>query len=502
MLQPTLWFLLVLVSTVASSQHEHPVSDNPELVTAEVFYPNGSFVVVSINTTKIQTDYNNVPCPGVDLQELRQARLVALKEWVERTNQDMEYILSVYDKRATPDIVDGKISEFLHVFSVPGFGAFSALKVAAEYSVLAADPNGIHLFMYLDPTSIVWRDDGITVDYNVIINYTFPLLGFSLDGFVSEQTAVYPPCSDKIWVDASLQDPLVVRFLGSRSGAYSKEENCLDIMRFCTGPNQVYATYDDCISYMTGVEQKPHPCPGGYIANDSVCYNFHKKSAEYLPEVHCPHVSPTSSVCRDFCLVRGCGNCHANAECILTTKPGELLSSYACKCKEGYIGDGQTCTKATCTGAWNCPTSYNFATCVNSTCGCKKAGGFLWDGSKSDVCSCGRNEKVYYVNGEPECMPLGRCRELWQCPQKYNTVSCSTYGTNALLPFKTCLCNYGYDNLGFARDCQCSAPKREIWSPSKNGFVCLRPDECSEGYHCSSGKTCQKAPSSWLGTCV
>ncbi|SPN78923.1 EGF-like domain-containing protein, partial [Brazilian cedratvirus IHUMI] len=106
MLQPTLVFLLLLASFVASSQHEHPVSDNPELITAEVFYPNGSFTVVSINTTKILTEYNNVPCPGVDLTKLKQDRLKVLKEWVERTNQDMDYILSVYDKDATPDIVN------------------------------------------------------------------------------------------------------------------------------------------------------------------------------------------------------------------------------------------------------------------------------------------------------------------------------------------------------------------------------------------------------------
>nr|WIL04959.1 EGF-like protein [Cedratvirus duvanny] len=502
MLQPTLWFLLVLVSLVASSQHGHPVSDNPELITAEVFYPNGSFVVLSVNTTKIQTDYNNLPCPGVDLEELKKDRTKVLQEWVTRTNYDIPHILNVYDKDATPDTVNGTISEFLHVFSIPGFGAFSAKKVAEEYSILAVDPSGVHLFSYLDPTSLVWKEDGITVSYNIVTNYTFYNGAFSLDGFVSDQIAVFTPCSNKIWVDSSLQDPLITRFFGSQTASTPVEENCMYIMQYCTGDNQVYSTLEECIAYMKQVERKVQPCPGGYIANNTICYNFHRKSAAYLPQVHCPHVSPTSTVCRDFCLTRGCGNCDANAECVLTTRPGEILSTYACKCKEGYIGNGQTCSKATCTGAWSCPTSYNFATCVNSTCGCKKAGGFLWDGSKNDVCSCGRNEEVYYVNGEPQCMPLGRCREVWQCPQKDNTVRCDVYGTNALLPFKTCLCNYGYDNLGFARDCQCSAPKREIWSPSANGFVCLTPDECSENYHCASGKTCQKSSGSWLGTCV
>lgn len=482
--------------------------DHPELIPTEVFFPDGSFIMTTINATVVQNNYKNNPCPGVDPVALREERLKVLNKWVTRTNRDAEYILQVYDEVAAPDTVNGNISEYLHIFSAVPIGTLAAMRVAAEYAILAVNPNGVHLYSSLDPASIYWHPDNITVSYNIITNYTFYGGAFTLDGFVSQQTMVFVPCGTKVWVDASLQDPLAVRFLSSNSQRVTPEQICDLVIPSCTGKNTVYNSYKECLDYMRSVANNTQPCPAGYIGNTTICYQFHANSAVFLPEVHCPHTLPNSTVCRNFCLTRGCGNCSKDAVCVSENAPGDILTKYKCKCKEGYVGDGETCTKVPCLASWQCPGDYNFVTCNNGTCGCRTSGGFLWNSTQQalnerKICSCGPNETVQWYNNAPECIPKGRCREAWQCPQKNkNSITCAPYGTNPLIPYGTCLCNYGYDNPGFARDCQCSTPKREVWSETTKRSVCLSPSECTANHQCSSGRCHFNSTQDWLGTCV
>ncbi|AGC02239.1 hypothetical protein H012_gp213 [Acanthamoeba polyphaga moumouvirus] len=501
------FFMLSFINSISCQNHNH--SESPELINAEVFFPNGSFVIVTINATVLENDYKYNPCPGVDMEALRQQRLEVLKIWVTRTNYDVPHLLNVYKTYGTSDILNNKISEYLNLLSIDEIGTFSALEVASEYAILAVDPNGVQLYSQLDPASIKWSNDNISLTYNIITNYTFKSSGITLDGFVNEQYLRYRPCTAEVWIDYSRQDTLVTRYLSSRSTSQSSPEEICDlVMSACTGVNQVYPTYAACLEYMTGVASNAEPCPSKYIGNTTTCHKFHANSAVYLPQVHCPHVRPyNSTVCRDFCLTRGCGDCDPNAECVFGNKFGSLVPKYECRCRDGYVGNGKTCSRVSCSATYQCPSNYNYASC-NATCGCKTSGGFYWNSSQSAVnqnnaCQCRDGENVYWNNGVPECIPIGRCHEVWQCPQadtQYNSIKCRKYGTNSVIPFNTCLCNYGYENLGFAYDCQCPAPGKEVWSNSQNSVLCLIPSECTENYHCTSGQ-CLIPPGKWLGVC-
>ncbi|AUV58747.1 EGF-like domain-containing protein [Bandra megavirus] len=503
--------MLLLGMFSASNAMDGHTVEYPELINAEAFFPNGSFAMISLNSTILENNYKYNYCPGVDMDALRELRLEVLEKWVSRTNQDFDHILDIYRTYGTTDtLANGTISPYIHLFIADGIGTYSGREVAAEYALLAVDPSGVHLFSQLDASSVQWNNDNISAIYNIITNYTFYNGAFSLDGFINTQYIRYEPCTANVWIDYSRQDPLVSRFLAASTGAQaSPQEICTVIMDSCTGSNQVYDTFQDCVNYMSGVAANSEPCPGKYIGNTTTCHKFHANSAIYLPEVHCPHVRPyTSTVCRDFCVTRGCGNCDPNAECVFNTPFGKLVPTYECRCRDGYVGDGKTCTRIPCQGDWNCPSDYSYTKC-NGTCGCRTSGGFLWNSTQDAInqnkaCGCGENEFINWFNGSPECVPIGRCREVWQCPQaatQYNSITCSQYGTNVLIPYKTCLCNYGYANLGFARNCECPAPGREVWSTTKQGTLCLTPSECTDNYHCSSG-SCAIPPGQWLGVCV
>ncbi|BCS83491.1 egf domain-containing protein [Cotonvirus japonicus] len=510
--------VIVLCMMFHTSYSQGMVMDtsNPDIISSAVLLSNGTVVTVYINSTELENNYNNNPCPCVNHTELQADRLEVLKLWAARTNYNHSYILDLYDTLATPDLLpNGSISEYLHQFIVAGFASYSANTVAAEYALEAVDPNSIQLFSELDLASVVWQADNISVSYKIITNYSLAMPNIPggqlvLSGFVNDQYARFVPCETEIWIDISIQDSLIGTYLAQQQTNRNATEICDIIMTTCTGENQVYPTYDACVDYMSAVVAHNSPCPGGLIANSSGCHYFHAKAARNLPVIHCQHVRPYDSpVCQDFCLDQGCGNCDVNAECTFISNPGKLIPQYQCKCKSGYTGDGVTCTPNTCTGNWQCPSNYNYGTCTNGLCGCKSSTGFNWIPtqeavSQNNACQCAENENVYWYNGNPECIPIGRCREAWQCPQaatQYTSITCSAYGTNVLVPFNTCRCNYGYSNPGFSYNCQCPSNRRELWSNVKSGTLCLSSTECTDNYHCSSND-CIVAPGQWLGTCA
>ncbi|AGD93056.1 putative EGF-like domain-containing protein [Megavirus lba] len=485
----------------------------PELVMAAVVFQNGTLGNYYINSTIIETGYNDNPCPGVNPVQLQNDRLEILKIWVARTNYNRSYILDIYESLATPDtLADGSVNEYLHQFIVAGFASYSANSVAAEYSLQAVDPANIHLFSELDVASINWQADNVSAWYNIITNYS--LAGFPgspvLDGFVNYQYVRFVPCSTEIWIDISNQDPLVATYLAAGESNHNAIEICNIIIPSCTGVNQVYASNESCIEYMSSVVTHQSFCPGGLIANSSGCHYFHALAARDFPEVHCQHVRPYDSpVCQDFCLDQGCGDCDTNAECVFVTGNGKLIPEYQCQCKPGYVGNGTHCTAVSCNISSECPSNYNYGVCTSGLCGCSYSNGFKWvpdveSVSQNNACQCSANETVYWNNGVPECIPIGRCREVWQCPQaatQFTSITCTKYGNNVLIPFNTCLCNYGYDNPGFSHYCQCSSPKREVWSGSRQQTLCLKPTECTQNIDCVSND-CVIPTGEWLGTCA
>ncbi|AGD92783.1 putative EGF-like domain-containing protein [Megavirus lba] len=485
---------------------------NSDIISSAIVLHNGTIINVNINVTNLENNYNNILCPNIDIEDLKIERLKVLEKWIERTNYNKSYILQVYDELATPDIlVNGSINSYLHQFIVAGFASYSAKTVAAEYSLQAVDPESIQLFSKLDHASIVWQADNISVIYKIITNYS--LASFPgkpiFSGFVNYQYTRFEPCTNKIWIDYSRQDSLIGTYLASAQQVKTPNQICDLIMANCIGDNQVYPDYASCINYMSGVANHTTFCPGGLIANSTGCHYFHAQSTIELPTVHCQHVRPYDSpVCQDFCLDQGCGDCDPNAECIFDSVFGKLIPKYQCQCKSGYTGNGKTCVRNNCTADWQCPASYNFGRCNDGICGCKSEAGFIWNPSVealelSDTCQCSENETVYWHNGTAECIPIGRCREAWQCPQSADlstSITCSPYGTNILVPFNVCLCNYGYDNPGFSYHCECNANRREIWSNIKQGTLCLFENECTDDFHCVSDK-CIIPNGQWLGTC-
>jgi hypothetical protein len=74
----------------------------------------------------------------------------------------------------------------------------------------------------------------------------------------------------------------------------SPTEICAVINASCTRPNQVYANYQHCVSYLTAVQARPYTFPSGYLANHTGCYAFHAQAATILPDIHCMHCHPVA----------------------------------------------------------------------------------------------------------------------------------------------------------------------------------------------------------------
>jgi hypothetical protein len=452
-------------------------------------------------------------CPGVDMTALRAEREEVVYIWASKTNIDQQHLRDVFQQHTTEDS-----SDYPHAFIIDSFGRFDGRLVAEEYAILAVDPLVFQLFTFADPVSFRWEDSN-EVWYKAVTNYTFNFLPGKpeYDGFVNDAMIRFAPCTAKVWISYTRQDPLVARAIVSSERNLTPTQVCTVIQSACTGEWQVYESQAACEEYIGALSDSP--CPSGQLTNTSNCYFFHGTAAVYLPEVHCAHVRPwyspdgPSDKCVDFCLTEGCGNCHEDAHCEFTTPLGELASSYACVCNDGYTGDGVThCVEKSCSADYQCPSDTPFVDCDEELCTCIES--FNWDSSDSaanahSACACGLNQNLLWTNGVPECVPIGRCREGHRedCtgsngPHTWNTVTCGEFGSNVLLDhlYKTCLCNYGYDNPGFANACECSAPKREVWDPLSAGNICITDDQCTQNWHCASN-SCTIGIGDVVGSC-
>ncbi len=84
--------------------------------------------------------------------------------------------------------------------------------------------------------------------------------------------------------------------------------------------------------------------------------------------------------------------------------------------------------------------------------------------------------------------------------QNPNQVKCFPMN-NSFNPLGGCECNYGFLG-GYGYACSCLAPRRNLWSKSLNGFVCLNTTECTTNYpDCTSPQTCHIPAGQKVGTC-
>jgi len=272
-----------------------------------------------------------------------------------------------------------------------------------------------------------------------------------------------------------------------------------------------YTSQQQCYDYMDSLDAHPSPCPFPQQSNTKQCRQLHGTASYLLPNVHCQHTRPNNSVtCQDSCLAT-CSNCHPNASCVATFDlPNSFAATYMCECKNGYTGNGTSCTPLACSASSQCPSQKQSYTCSSSNlCTCTDT--FVHNPTSPydhGYCTCPDGTNQFKNGTDPEsppvCVPIGRCisddkRHMCQ-NQRHNQVKCLPYGQNTLRSFLSCLCNFGFQG-GWEYPCSCPFPKTTKHSNAYDGEVCLSPGECTDDNHCHGNSNCVITPGQQSGTC-
>lgn len=355
--------------------------------------------------------------------------------------------------------------------------------------------------------------DVMQVDFimNITTAFNFSTLQYDIiqQGFLMREYITFLPNSSKMLRGYTIQDPAVIKAFGKSS--FPREIICqLVIFPACNvskpgGGTYLsdtgFATLNECNQFMANLAPID-PCPFAQRSNTSDCRTLHGISAFLLPEVHCAHVKANSMVCTDSCLP-ACNNCDVNAKCVAAypSIPLNFTPVYSCKCNNGYVGNGTSCTPKTCNYG-NCPALHGSYECSTGLCMCTETFthnpvGF----GTNNLCTCSEG-RIIQNNSKPVCVPPGRClKDQWECTdQVYNRIKCDSYGYNTFTLFKSCLCNYGFSG-NFQYPCVCDPSKRIVWSNVFNGEVCLASNECTIDWHCTYPKHCTFVPGQQIGKC-
>lgn len=105
----------------------------------------------------------------------------------------------------------------------------------------------------------------------------------------------YYPCSIKIKaITMELTPFTLVSFTGAATASGAMENVCTTMMDKCTGPNQQYESYEDCLEYMKALPTFDPICqhkigPMAVQGNSYMCKYLHQFMTPFEPEVHCFH---------------------------------------------------------------------------------------------------------------------------------------------------------------------------------------------------------------------
>jgi len=271
--------------------------------------------------------------------------------------------------------------------------------------------------------------------------------------------------------------------------------------------NTGFTSVEHCISYFDSIPNQGI-CPYPQLSDTRSCRTLHAFSSLFAPQIHCSHVRPVSNfVCKDSCLP-ACSNCHPDSECVATHPgiPNNFTSIlYQCKCKNGYIGNGTSCTPKTCNYG-NCPAVWGSFDCSannnSNLCHCTETFFHNPTDTSNNLCTCPITSRIIYLNSKPVCVPQGRCTEQWHCnKQNFNQVKCLQYGNNSFTLFKSCVCNYGFLG-GWEYPCTCPQGNRIVWSEALMGEVCFSPTQCTVNWHCPNSQHCVVDSDQIVGNCV
>ncbi|KAJ3785158.1 hypothetical protein GGU10DRAFT_269847, partial [Lentinula aff. detonsa] len=138
-------------------------------------------------------------------------------------------------------------------------------------------PLQIDLFIAFDNDMKIVSYDAILRRWSEFFNYVVPLLS--------------PRIAQEL--NVTLDE-------GSNSTATAVAEMdvCQMSTQYCTSENQVYASNDACMGFITRIPFG-QPWEGGM--DNGWCRYVHKNMVKYRPEVHCPHIGPTGG---DMCIPR------------------------------------------------------------------------------------------------------------------------------------------------------------------------------------------------------
>ena len=452
-------------------------------------------------------------------------RLLNVERWINRTQGLTEIVLAWSDAVTHPNVTR----------IVREVGNFFPKNVAEEYdrngealsfiiTTLLGSPTPIKILdvhAVFDISTTKWLSPNhIQIDYSVNIRlFNFTIFQLSPDqAYRFRDVLGFIPGTAIINLAFTYQDIAASKLFEATSADFTGEFLCTMVFMGCNVsrkdgapgtylPDTGFSTFAECVTFMNSFPPS-NPCPYPQRSNTSSCRGVHASNTINLPEIHCSHVRPNSMVCTDSCLP-ACSNCHANAECIPSylDVTVSVTPVYECKCKNGYVGNGVTCTPKNCSYG-NCPALPGSYNCVNNLCMCTET--FTHEPvayGTNNLCSCPPDHQVIWNNSKPICVPPGRCiKDQWECSegnnQSYTQIKCAVYNvSNTYTLFKSCLCNYGFLG-GWEYPCICPSPKRILWSPTLNSDVCLAANECTATWHCAYPKTCITPPGKQIGSCL
>lgn len=422
------------------------------------------------------------------------------------------------------------------------FGSFCPLINALAYHRLLFQPLpqfGNHLITEVKIALIKGSErfiepDVLRIDYitnaSILFNVTTNSYVYIVEGLPYADVMHFENCSTRIKSEVLIAPTLGDHLYTAALAAPLPSDLCFALIGSPPGfigacpvntSFQIFTDYNTCLEKYNLLPYKTD-CPFALESDTLTCRSIHVASAFELPFIHCPHCARKghSVPCNDTCL-QYCVNCSSNAHCDGVISSTDASVTYACKCNNGYTGDGHTCTINSCSTPADCASGDSRGTCINNTCGCINT--FIWDPSSAakvgnSQCFCNFTSKMVW-NGHgkesvPECIPTGSCRAATaddefskDCRKlfpfdKEKTFTCVKYGHNDFDPYFKCICNPGYDG-GWQVKCVCPEGKTERISINLDGDkACLAPGECVDDEHCSSHHCIRDPSINQIGFCA